>query len=152
MDRPSGVFRESTALPEGDALSREERRRVLSMARLSLSFLAFIVIVVVALSALQSFGVARIFDWLTPSMRRDLEWKTQRGALELAQAAQLGMLLKDPAAIRAASADYLSDADIVKLVVFDSTGNVLLEHGPARVDRCSSCCRRRRRSFSAGCR
>jgi len=134
MDRPSGAFQDPNVPPEGEALSRQERRRVLSMARLSLSFLAFIIVVVVGLSALQSFGVARIFDWLTPSMRRDLEWKTQRGAVELAQTAQLGMLVKDPAAIRAAAADYLNDADIVKLVVVDAAGNVLLEHGSARVD------------------
>ena len=52
MDRPSGAFREPSALPEGDALSREERRRVLSIARLSVSFLGFIVVIVVVLSAL----------------------------------------------------------------------------------------------------
>jgi signal transduction histidine kinase/DNA-binding response OmpR family regulator len=121
-------------MPEGDPLPQEERRRVLSIARLSLSFLAFIVVIVVGLTALQSFGVARIFDWLTPSMRRDLEWKTQRGAVELAQTAQLGMLIKDPAAIRAAASDYLGDRDIVKLVVVDPAGNVLFEHGSARVD------------------
>ena len=69
MARPSGAFQDPNVPPEGDALFRQERRRVLSMARLSLSFLAFVIVVVVVLSALQSFGVARIFDWLTPSMR-----------------------------------------------------------------------------------
>ena len=99
-----------------DLLSAEERSRVLSTHRLRATISVFIGIGLLLFSTMMFFVVTRIFDWLTPSMRHDLEWKAQRGALELAQTNQLSMLVRDRDAIRLASQDYLDDPDVESLL------------------------------------
>ena len=114
---------------ESNPLSDEQRQRVLSATRLKLTFTLFVVTVLIALSAMMFVGVARIFDWLTPSIRHDLQWKAERGVVELVQSAQLGMVVGDTAAVRKAAADYMNDPDVVSLVVLDGTGKPLFQHG-----------------------
>jgi signal transduction histidine kinase/CheY-like chemotaxis protein len=119
----------SLAEVEASPLSHEERARVLSAVRLKLTLTLFVVALLVAFSAMTYVGVSRIFDWLTPSIRHDLQRKAQRGALELTQSAQLGMVLRDAKAIGAAAHDYVADGDVVSLVVVDSAGQRLFGHG-----------------------
>src|SRR5690348_3554440 len=114
---------------ESSPLSAEQRRRVLSAGRLKLTFTLFVVTVLIALSAMMFIGVSRIFDWLTPSIRHDLQWKAERGVVELVQSAQLGMVVGDQSAVRKAAADYMSDPDVVSLIVLDGTGKLLFQHG-----------------------
>jgi signal transduction histidine kinase/CheY-like chemotaxis protein/HPt (histidine-containing phosphotransfer) domain-containing protein len=110
-------------------LSTEERSRVLSAHRLRATLSASVVIGLLLFSAMMFVVVTRIFDWLTPSMQHDLKWKAQRGALELAQTAQLAIVIRDEGAIRAAAQDYLSDPDIESLLVVNDEGAKLLEYG-----------------------
>jgi signal transduction histidine kinase/CheY-like chemotaxis protein/HPt (histidine-containing phosphotransfer) domain-containing protein len=114
---------------EANPLSSEQRARVLSAVRLKLTLTLFVVTVLLVLSAMMFFGVTRIFDWLTPSIRHDLQWKAQRGVVELVQSAQLGMVVSDTDAVRKAAVDYVNDADVVSLIVLDGEGKPLFRHG-----------------------
>jgi len=110
-------------------LSDVERSRVLSATRLKLTLTVFVVAILLGLSTMIFFGVSRIFDWLTPSIRADLQHKAQRGALELAQTTQYGMVLRDVEGIRKPCRDYLSDDDVLALSVLDDKDQPLLMHG-----------------------
>src|SRR5262245_49121754 len=88
-------------------LSDAERSRVLSATRLKLTLTVFVVAILLGLSTMIFFGVSRIFDWLTPSIRADLQHKAQRGALELAQTTQYGMVVRDVDGLRKPCGDYL---------------------------------------------
>jgi signal transduction histidine kinase/CheY-like chemotaxis protein/HPt (histidine-containing phosphotransfer) domain-containing protein len=114
---------------DGSPLSNEQRARVLSAVRLKLTLTLFVVTVLLALTAMMFFGVSRIFDWLTPSIRHDLQWKAERGVVELVQSAQLGMVVGDTAAVRKAANDYMHDADVVSLIVLDGESKPLFRHG-----------------------
>jgi len=118
--------------PSGETeelLSADERNRVLSAHRLRATLSAFVVVGLLLFSTMMFFVVTRIFDWLTPSMQRDLEWKAQRGALELAQTTQIGVVVGDKDAVRKAAQDYLNDPDIESLLVTNADGEKVLEHG-----------------------
>jgi len=114
---------------ESSLLSDEQRRRVLSTFRLKLILTSFVLVLLIALSTMVFLLVTRIFGTLTPAVRADLGWKAERGAAELARATQLGIVVKDRAAIESALAGYLTDADVTSIVVADATGETLLVHG-----------------------
>jgi signal transduction histidine kinase/DNA-binding response OmpR family regulator/HPt (histidine-containing phosphotransfer) domain-containing protein len=126
---PSASEIEVSELAQQSPLSMEERKRVLSTGRLKLTLTAFVVTVLLALSGMIFSGVTRIFDWLTPSIQQDLVRKTRRGAVELAQTAQLGMVVGDAQMIAGALSDYTQDHDVVGLKVLDTDGKTLFEHG-----------------------
>jgi signal transduction histidine kinase/CheY-like chemotaxis protein len=119
----------------GDAstplLSKADRKRVLSATRLKLTLTVFVVTILLALSAMIFSGVSQIFDWLTPSIRADLVHKTQRGAVELADAAQIGIVVRVHADIAAAAQEYLDDDDVVAISAQDGKGATLFAHGHA---------------------
>jgi signal transduction histidine kinase/CheY-like chemotaxis protein/HPt (histidine-containing phosphotransfer) domain-containing protein len=119
----------SPARPETQLLTEEQRRRVLSTFRLKLILTSFVLVLLIALSTMVFLLVTRIFATLTPAVHADLGWKAQRGAAELAQSTQLGIVVKDQAAIRSALATYLSDSDVTAIVVADAQGAPLFVHG-----------------------
>jgi signal transduction histidine kinase/CheY-like chemotaxis protein len=126
---PASGLLDVSALPEGDPLSAEERARVLSAGRLRITLIVFVVTVLLALSGMIFSGVSRIFDWLTPSIRQDLQLKTRRGAVELAQTAQLGIVLGNSALVGNAVVDYRSDPDVIGLAVLNANGEPIFEQG-----------------------
>src|SRR5581483_12035303 len=69
--------------------------RLLSSGRLTRALTAFLVLPLAALTGLTLVLVSRIFARLTPAIRQDLEWKTLRGAHEMAERADLGIVLRD---------------------------------------------------------
>ena len=109
-------------------LDPAQRARILSTARLKLVLTAFIVFVLLGASALSFVLVSRIFDQLTPATARDLQWKAQRGAVELARSTESGVHLRDRDQIRAAVRDLLEDDDVEAVRVTDGAGDVLFEH------------------------
>jgi signal transduction histidine kinase/CheY-like chemotaxis protein len=119
---------EASELPT-QLLSDVERSRVLSATRLKLTLTVFVVAILLGLSTMIFFGVSRIFDWLTPSIRADLQHKAQRGALELAQTTQYAMVVRDVEGIRKPCRDYLSDEDVLAIRVLDDKDQPLLAHG-----------------------
>src|SRR4051812_21563546 len=99
--------------PDAPVLSSVERKRVLSATRLKLTLTIFVVAILFGLSAMIFVGVTRIFDWLPPSIRADLRHKAQRGALELSETAQLGLVVREPADIARPARDYVQDPDVM---------------------------------------
>jgi sensor histidine kinase regulating citrate/malate metabolism len=114
---------ESALLPE------DQRRRVLSTFRLKLALTSFVLVLLIALSAMVFVLVTRIFGTLTPAVHSDLGWKAARGAAELAHSTQLGIVVRDETAIRAALRDYLRDPDVTSILVTDPAGERLFSHG-----------------------
>jgi signal transduction histidine kinase/CheY-like chemotaxis protein len=110
-------------------LTHDQRRRVLSTFRLKLILSSFVLVLLIGLSAMMVVLVTRIFDSLTPAVRADLGWKAERGAAELARATELGIVVADEKAIRAALGAYLSDPDVTSIVVTDRDGKRLVTHG-----------------------
>jgi signal transduction histidine kinase/CheY-like chemotaxis protein len=110
-------------------LAPDQRRRVLSTFRLKLILSSFVLVLLVGLSGMMFVLVTRIFDSLTPAVRADLGWKAERGAAELARATELGIVVADEKAIRAALGAYLSDPDVTSIVVTDRDGKRLVTHG-----------------------
>jgi len=115
----------------GEALSVEDKNRLLSARRLRLTLSVFVVALMLVMSGVVYFGVSRIFDWLTPTIRHDLERKARRGAIELAQTTQIGIVVGDAHVISDATGDYLEDADVIGLLVVDGQGSELFSHGAA---------------------
>ncbi|MDX2020352.1 MAG: PP2C family protein-serine/threonine phosphatase [Deltaproteobacteria bacterium] len=105
--------------------------RLLSGLRLKVTLTLFITVLLVALSGLIFLLVSRIFAELTPSMRAELEWKTRRGAKELAQAVDFAVVVADEALIKTACAPYIQGPDVVAIVVTDADNKVLSVHGKA---------------------
>ncbi|MFW5875375.1 MAG: response regulator [Myxococcota bacterium] len=125
------------ARPDQVLLSDSRRHAVLSSFRLKAVLTIFIVVMLALISGLMFFLVSRIFDWLTPSIQSDLEWKAQRGAIELSRAAELGIVLEDRPLIHESLGDYKNDEDVLAIVVTDDEDEVLASHGepPVSVDR-----------------
>ncbi len=124
-----------SAVPEdqsGQLLSEAERKRVLSATRLKLTLTVFVVAILLGLSTMIFVGVSRIFDWLTPSIAVDLKRKAQRGALELSETTQLGLVVREVGDIARPARDYVSDSDVLAIVAFDADGERLYTHGHAR--------------------
>jgi signal transduction histidine kinase/DNA-binding response OmpR family regulator/HPt (histidine-containing phosphotransfer) domain-containing protein len=116
---------------EGQLLSEHERKRVLSATRLKLTLTAFVVTILLALSVVFFLGVSQIFGWLTPSIRADLQHKAQRGAIELSESAQLGIVVRQTANIAETAKDYVIDHDVVAITAEDGHGVPLFTHGRA---------------------
>jgi serine phosphatase RsbU (regulator of sigma subunit) len=106
-----------------------ERKRILSSSRLKLSLTAFIALLLAALCTFVILLVTHIFHWLTPTIRQDLAWKVSQGAAEVAEHAEIGMLLKDGPVIRDAFEHYAADDDVQAIVVTDATGTILALQG-----------------------
>jgi signal transduction histidine kinase/CheY-like chemotaxis protein/HPt (histidine-containing phosphotransfer) domain-containing protein len=102
---------------------------VLSSLRLKVAFMVFVSALLIGLCGMIFSLVTHIFGALTPAIRSDLEWKAERGAAELAQSAQYGMVLADEHEIHDAFFGYDKDPDILAIVATDKTGKVLAQHG-----------------------
>ena len=106
-----------------------ERKRMLSSTRLKLALTAFIALLLAALCTFVIILVSHIFHWLTPTIREDLGWKVSQGAAEVAEHAEVGMLLKDGPVIRDSFEHYAGDTDVQAIVVTDAVGTVLALQG-----------------------
>ncbi len=109
-------------------LSQEQERRILSSARVKIALTTFVGALMLAFGLLTIVLVSHIFGQLNPPLRRDLEWKAERGAAEIAVAAQYGMLLADADLIRKALDRYTTDRDVAAIVVADASGHLLTEY------------------------
>ncbi len=106
-----------------------ELPRVASGFRLTLAFTIFVAALLASLLALVFVLVSHIFDKLTPTIRSDLEWKTRRGAAELAQSAEYGIALRDPEIIGRSLRPYESDSDVQSVVIVDPAGKLIVLRG-----------------------
>ncbi len=119
----------SLASAPATLLPLAERKRMLSSSRLKITLTAFIALLLAALCTFVILLVTHIFHWLTPSIRQDLGWKVAQGAAEVAEHAELGMLLEDGPVIRDSFEHYATDSDVQAIVVTDAQGKVLALQG-----------------------
>jgi signal transduction histidine kinase/CheY-like chemotaxis protein len=119
---------------ETDTNSAEQRKRVLSGLRLKVALIAMAVLLITVLSGLVFFLVSNIFDFLTPTLRRDLEWKTERGAAELSRSTELGIAAGDRRLIQQAARHYVNDSDVLGVLVVGQDGTTIYKAGRAPVD------------------
>jgi signal transduction histidine kinase/DNA-binding response OmpR family regulator/HPt (histidine-containing phosphotransfer) domain-containing protein len=119
------------ALGGGGAIVSEDARKVADGGRIRVLLAAFAVTLMVSLAGLMLLLVASIFDRLTPTIRNDLEWKATHGAVELAQAMDIGIAAQDAALIAKAAQGYASDAEVAGIVVLDAEGKRLYASGRA---------------------
>ncbi len=108
----------------------DDAHRIASSFRLKVTLTCFVGVLLLALTALIFVLVTRIFDRTTPAVHADLTWKAERGAAELAQSMQVGLVLADPGMLEKAAAHYVADGDVEAVVVVDSTGRVAFASGP----------------------
>ena len=108
----------------------------MSSGRLKTALALFIGALLLALGMMVVLLVSHIFNWLTPSIHQDLEWKATRGAVELSQTGELGVVLLDEPMLHDAFEPYKADRDVQAIVATDAAGHVLARHGtsPVSVD------------------
>ncbi|MCC7382482.1 MAG: response regulator [Deltaproteobacteria bacterium] len=120
--------RESTIEPESTSLTGGEQRAA-SGTRIRFALTATFVAIIGAMSGLNFLLVSDIFDFLTPTLRNDLEWKAVRGAADLRRSAELGVAADDRAAIAAACAGYTQERDVLAVIVRDAGEQVIFRGG-----------------------
>jgi signal transduction histidine kinase/CheY-like chemotaxis protein/HPt (histidine-containing phosphotransfer) domain-containing protein len=111
----------------------ESTRRIADGRRIRILLAVFNVALMIALATLMLFLVGNIFARVTPSIRKDLEWKATHGAVELAQAMDVGIAAQDPSLIAEAARSYVADEDVAGLIVVSADGRQLFRHGRSNV-------------------
>jgi len=77
----------------------------------------------------------RLSERFGPQVRADLEWRVQRGAQELARAADLGLAIGDAEMVKHAFGVYAQSKDVQAIVAVDNDGKIIAKHGtPPKVD------------------
>ena len=109
----------------------DDAHRIASSLRLKVTLTCFVGVLLLALTALIFALVTRIFDRTTPAVHADLAWKAERGATELAQSMQVGLVLGDVGMLEKAAAHYVADGDVEAIVVVDAAGRVVFRSGPS---------------------
>jgi hypothetical protein len=71
----------------------------------------------------------RLSQSLGPQVRLNLEWRAQRGAQELAQAADLGLVIADRDRVIQAFGVYAHSEDVQAIVGVDAAGELVAQHG-----------------------
>ncbi|MFT3924484.1 MAG: response regulator [Myxococcales bacterium] len=133
--RTSTPTSDATLLGKNDPLRREAEETALLGKRIKAGFLLFSLGVLVALSGMIFLIVSQIFDSLTPTLRRDLEWKASRGALALGRDVEDGVLTEDPTALAGQIAHYSDDPDVLAITVVRADGKVLYKAGATDIGR-----------------
>ncbi len=110
-------------------LPPEERAKVMSSGRMKRALALFIGGLLLALGLMLFLLVSHIFNWLTPSIHQDLQWKATRGVVELSQTGELGVVLRDEPMLHDAFEPYKRDGDVQAIVATDAQGKVLAKHG-----------------------
>ncbi|HEX2730903.1 MAG TPA: ATP-binding protein [Polyangiaceae bacterium] len=104
---------------------------LLSGSRLLLRLALLTLLVVSLLTGLLMLLVDQVFSNLTPSLRDDLRWKAETGVSELSQSADLALLTKDKAQLKAATDRYANEGDFLYVSFRDSTEQLVYERGVA---------------------
>jgi two-component system sensor histidine kinase/response regulator len=110
-------------------LVTDSARRVASGSRIRALLVAFTVVLMSSLAGLMILVVSSIFDRLTPSIRKDLEWKATHGAVELAQAMEVGLAAEEESLVVPFTKSYVADTDFAGVVVVTPDGKILHQKG-----------------------
>jgi two-component system chemotaxis sensor kinase CheA len=109
----------------------EQAKQSKSFSITKLRNLILVALVVgVALYTGVMFSLAqRLSERFGPQVQADLEWRVQRGAQELARAADLGIAINDPSLVKSAFGVYATSKDVQALVAVDNAGTLIAQHG-----------------------
>ncbi len=102
-----------------------------SLSRLRTLIYVCLAFGIVSYTLLMSSLMDNIAVRLGPQVRDDLEWRAERGASELADAADIGILVKDPEIIQATFAAHIDSDDVLALIAVDQGNTVITQHGKA---------------------
>ncbi len=116
-------------LSDPEPLITDKARQVASGTRIRASLAVFTIVLLLALAGLMLLLVSSIFDRLTPSIQKDLEWKANQGAFSLSRSMEVGLAAQDVPMIARAAKSFLDDTDIAAIVVVDADGKVLYQRG-----------------------
>jgi len=102
--------------------------------RITIQGLRRLILVVLTVSVVGFSGgvfvlVQRIFDNFGPAVQKDLDWKTLRGAQELARASDLGLALSDAKIVTQSFGDYRNVDDVIAIVALSSANEIVASHG-----------------------
>ncbi len=112
-----------------EPLVSDSARQVASGGRIRILLALFTFVLMAGLAGMMLVLVSSIFDRLTPSIRNDLGWKAQHGALELAQAMEVGIAAQDASILAPSATAYVEDPDISGVVVLGMEDKELLRAG-----------------------
>ena len=126
-------------LSDSEPLITDKARQVASGTRIRASLAFFTTVLLLGLAGMMLMLVSSIFDRLTPSIQKDLEWKAKQGAFSLSRSMEVGLAAQDVSLIAPAARSFLNDADIAAIIVADQSGKVVYRSGreitldPARI-------------------
>ena len=112
-----------------EPLVTDKARQVASGTRIRVLLMLFTTLLLVSLAGLMLLLVSNIFDRLTPSIRKDLEWKAEQGAFALSQAMEVGIAAQDKGLLTPVAKSYLKDDDVARVIVLSAEGEPLYESG-----------------------
>ncbi len=116
-------------LTGSEPLVTDKARQVASGTRIRVLLMLFTTLLLVSLAGLMLLLVSNIFDRLTPSIRKDLEWKAEQGAFALSKAMEVGIAAQDRSLITPVAKSYLKDDDVARVIVLGAEGATLYESG-----------------------
>ncbi len=100
-----------------------------SIRKLRNLILVALVVAVSVYTAVMFSLAQRLSERFGPQVRADLEWRTQRGAQELARAADLGLAIGDRAMVEKSFGVYAQSKDVQAIVAVGTDGKVIAQHG-----------------------
>jgi two-component system, chemotaxis family, sensor kinase CheA len=110
-------------------MSDARQPSTLSIPKLRNLIIVCLVIGVAAYTAVMFLLADRLSQRFGPQVRIDLEWRVQRGAQELARAADLGLAVSDSEIVTQAFGVYAHSEDVLAIVAVDTTGATVAQHG-----------------------
>jgi HPt (histidine-containing phosphotransfer) domain-containing protein len=120
---------------KGQKVASERRPRLSIQGIGRLVYLVLTVAVLVSTVAVWIL-VQQIFNNFGPAVQQDLDWKTVRGAQELARACDLGLAVGDQKIVQDGFGDYRNVRDVVAIVALGAGGKIVAIHGspPEKLD------------------
>jgi two-component system chemotaxis sensor kinase CheA len=113
---------------KGQNVASERRPRLSIQGIGRLVYLVLTVAVLVSTVAVWIL-VQQIFNNFGPAVQQDLDWKTVRGAQELARACDLGLAVGDEKIVHDGFGDYRNVKDVVAIVALSTEGKIVAIHG-----------------------
>jgi two-component system chemotaxis sensor kinase CheA len=113
---------------KGQKVAPERRPRLSIQGIGRLVYLVLTLAVLVSTVAVWAL-VQQIFNNFGPAVQQDLDWKTVRGAQELARACDLGLAVGDPKIVQDGFGDYRDVKDVVAIVALSTEGKIVAIHG-----------------------
>jgi HPt (histidine-containing phosphotransfer) domain-containing protein len=110
-------------------LGASSMTQTFSVRRLRTMILVVLVAGLSIYTAVMFSLVQRLSERFGPQVRADLEWRAQRGAQELANAADVGLAVSDPEMVTSSFGAYSTSSDVEAIVAVNAAGKLVAQHG-----------------------